>query len=336
MKKRIITLMALVGIVSGCTADNGGYLFVTFRGEATPMTEQIYFMLSDNGRRWKGLNDEEPVLISTLGEKGVRDPYILRSHDGKKFYLIATDLSINLNGDWGRAVNAGSKSLVVWESEDLVNWSEPRLCRVAPDEAGCTWAPEAIYDEEKGEYMAFWASTSERDGEHKHRIWAARTKDFKKFGKPFIYIEKPTTIIDTTIIRDGHTYYRFTKDERDKAITMEKCSSIMGDWNEVDGFSLAHLQGYEGPACFIMEPAMAGKKAKWCLLLDQYSTGAGYQSYETDDISSGDFEKGDRMDFPFEPVRHGSVLALTKAEYDRLKAADKNDKFTVGGEPIDD
>lgn len=330
MKKRILTLLACCIATAGCAEDIGGYLFVTFRGEATPMTEQIYFMLSQNGRDWKALNDEEPVLVSDLGEKGVRDPYILRSHDNKKFYLIATDLSIHLtHHDWGRAVGAGSKSLVVWESKDLVNWSEPRLVRVAPDEAGCTWAPEAVYDPKKKEYMVFWASMISG----KHSIWAARTKDFKEFDEPFIYIEKPTAVIDTTIVKEGDTYYRFTKDERDKAIIMEKCKTIMGDWEEVDGFSLKHLQGYEGPTCFIIEPAFGSRPAKWCLMLDQYSTGAGYQAYETDDLGSGEFEEGDRMDFPFEPpqpVRHGSVLTLTKKEYDRLKQADNKNAFKVG------
>lgn len=336
MKRWIPAWIACWIATTGCAENVGGYLFVTFRGEGSPMTEQIYFMLSENGRRWKALNDEDPVLVSTLGEKGVRDPFILRSHDGKKFYLIATDLSINLNRDWGRAQTAASQSLVIWESEDLVNWSEPRLCKVAPDNAGCTWAPEAFYDDKEQEYMVFWASKTADDGFSKHRIWAARTKDFKEFGKPFVYIEKPNTVIDTTIIKEGDTYYRFTKDEEHKNITMEKSKRLMSGWNDVDHFSLAHLQGYEGPTCFMLEPAAGGKPAKWCLLLDQYSTGSGYQSFETDDLSSGDFKEGDRMDFPFHPVRHGTVLDLTKAEVDRLKAADKNDKFTVGGKPIDD
>lgn len=86
--------------------DVGGYLFATFRGEESLMTEQIYFMISENGRDWKALNNKNPVLVSELGEKGVRDPYIIRSHDNEKFYLIATDLSIHLNPDWKRAQSA--------------------------------------------------------------------------------------------------------------------------------------------------------------------------------------------------------------------------------------
>src|SRR5258708_530555 len=96
-----LLVLALTLLTSGAAlATDGGFLFVTFNSEATPMSEQIYFGLSKDGINWEALNDTKPVLVSTLGERGVRDPYILRSHDGKKFYLLATDLSIHLNRDW--------------------------------------------------------------------------------------------------------------------------------------------------------------------------------------------------------------------------------------------
>lgn len=319
MGQRLLGLVMLFCGTMTFAAEKGGYLFVTFRGEGSPMTEQVYFMVSENGRDWEALNDAEPVLVSDLGEKGVRDPYIIRSPDQNKFYLIATDLSIHLNGDWGRAQTAASQSIVVWESEDLLNWSEPRLVKVADDDAGCTWAPEAVYDTERGEYMVFWASKTKDDHFAKHRIWAVRTKDFKEFGAPFVYIEKPTTVIDTTIIRENDIYYRFTKDERDKAITMEKSKTLMGKWTEVSEFSLKTLHGYEGPTCFMIEPPQSGKPARWCLLLDWYSKGRGYQPYDTTNLAQGQFEEGGRMNFPFHPVRHGTVMPITAEEMGRLK-----------------
>src|SRR5207244_1437646 len=105
------------------------------------------------------------------------------------------------------------KSIVIWESDDLTHWSEPRLVKVAADDAGCTWAPEAVYDEDANDYLVFWASTTRSDNFAKQRIWAARTKDFRAFSKPFIYIEKPNHVIDTDIVRDNGKYYRFSKDE---------------------------------------------------------------------------------------------------------------------------
>lgn len=319
MMKRLFLWLALGVATTGCASNSAaGYLFVTFRGEASPMTEQVYFMTSQDGKDWTALNDAEPVLVSTVGEKGVRDPYIIRKHDGNGFYMIATDLSHHFSRNWTRNVQEGSHSVVIWESENLVDWSEPRLCKVAPEDAGCTWAPEAVYDEEREEYMIFWASTTERDDFEKHRIWAVRTKDFKTFSEPFIYIEKPTTVIDTTIVREDGVYYRFTKDEKDKAITMERSKDLMEGWEDVENFSLSKLTGYEGPTCFVIEPAADGNPAKWCLMLDWYSTGRGYQPYITDELSSGDFKKAEGMKFPFNPVRHGTVIPISDEEMSQL------------------
>jgi hypothetical protein len=322
MKRFTTKLALLIALLTGnhAFAADGGYLFVTFKGEHTPLTEQIYFALSPDGRQWNALSNAQPVLVSLLGEKGVRDPYLLRTPDGQKFHLIATDLSINRNGNWGRAVRAGSKSIVIWDSTNLVTWSAPRLVKVAPDDAGCTWAPEAVYDESRKEYLVFWASTTGRDNFNKHRIWAAWTKDFTTFSPPFVYTEKPWTLIDTTIVSENGNYYRFSKDEQYKSITMEVSTNLMTGWKDATNFSLAKLKGYEGPECYVIKPAAAGKPATWCLILDQYSKGNGYQPFVTADLSSGQFKPGDGFRFPFK-FRHGCVLPISAAEFARLDKA---------------
>ncbi len=325
MIERLLVLLLVFGFCHFAPAEEapakaiGGYLFATFRGEATPMTEQVYLMVSENGQDWEALNDAEPVLVSKVGEAGARDPFLIRAHDSSRVYAIATDLSIHLNGDWGRAQTAASQSILIWETDDLVRWRGPRLVKVAPDNAGCAWAPEAVYDAQRGEYMVFWASKTADDGFRKHRIWGARTKDFVTFGEPFVYIEKPTTLIDTTIVRDGDDYYRFTKDEKSKAITMETSPALMEGWRDIEGFTLARLTGHEGPACFMFQPGQNDQRAKWRLLLDWYARGRGYQSYDTDNLSTGRFSKGATMNFPFHPVRHGSVLPISEEELARLR-----------------
>ncbi len=321
MKNILITIITLMSISTSAIARN--FLFITFKGEQSPMTEQVYFALSKDGLAWEQTNDGKPVLVSKLGEKGVRDPFLLRSHDGKKFFLIATDLSINLNHNWGRAVTAGSKSIMIWESEDLVKWTEPRLVQVAPDDAGCTWAPEAVYDNETQSYLVFWASTTGRDQFKKHRIWATRTKDFATFDKPFIYIEKEHTTIDTDIVFDGKKYYRFTKDEKGKAVTMESADKLSGPWTDKPQFSLGKMTGVEGPQCFLLNPAENDKPATWCLVLDHYARGAGYHAYVTTDLATGKFEALPDMKFPYK-FRHGSILDITPDEFERVKTAFPN------------
>ena len=63
---------------------------------------------------------------------------LFRSAEGDKFYLLATDLSIYYRGGWGsaKATTTGSRDLIIWESTDLVNWSEPRAVAVGTEDAG--------------------------------------------------------------------------------------------------------------------------------------------------------------------------------------------------------
>ena len=63
---------------------------------------------------------------------GLRDPFLIRSPEGDRFFLIATDLSIGRNGDWDRSQRTGSKYLEIWESTDLINWSEQRHVQGLP------------------------------------------------------------------------------------------------------------------------------------------------------------------------------------------------------------
>ena len=127
-----------------------GYLYAFFKRESAD-GEQIYFALSEanDALRFDDLNGGKPVLYSTLGECGVRYPHIVRSPEGDRFYLLATDLRLYVSRDWDRHQRRGSRSIMVWESTDLVNWGEGRLVEVAPPEAGNTWAPEAVWDPEQ-------------------------------------------------------------------------------------------------------------------------------------------------------------------------------------------
>ena len=101
---------------------------------------------------------------------------------------------------------------------------------------------------------------------------------------------------------------------------MEKSPKLMGPWQDVPQFSLAKLQGYEGPQCFPLEPAAPGKQPTWCLLLDHYSKGEGYKAFTTSDLAGGQFAPVADFKFPFR-FRHGSVLPVSAAELARLQAA---------------
>lgn len=118
-------------------------------------------------------------------------------------------------------------------SKDLVNWSQPRAVTIAPENAGCAWAPEAVWDQEKQAFFVFFAPYTEENGEHAHtgklRIYACYTKDFMTFTPTFKYIERTRSVIDTTIVWEDGMYYRFSKNEVTKSIQVENATGFPMD-----------------------------------------------------------------------------------------------------------
>lgn len=309
--------------------DYKGYLFSYFTGEGTPNGEQIYFSLSQGNDplHWQSINNGDPVITSELGEKGLRDPFIIRSPEGDKFYMIATDLKIYGNWNWAGSQTSGSRSIMIWESDDLVNWSEQRMVEVSPKEAGNTWAPEIFYDETIGEYVVFWASKlydSEEDrvsGENYQRMMYATTRDFYTFSEPQVYLDYGYSIIDTTMIEHDGKIYRFTKDERGysssspngKFIFQEVGDSVLDPNFDMirEGIGRGQIDQGEGPAVF-----KSNTEEKWYLFIDEFG-GRGYVPFETTDLDSGEWVVSENYDLPTHP-RHGTVLPITQKEYDAL------------------
>ena len=295
--------------------EYNNYLFVYFVGEGSG-GEAIYFAVSQDGYNWKELNRGKAVLNSTLGTTGLRDPFLMRSEDGEKFYLIATDLCINKDGDWWKAQTAGSTSVMFWESEDLIHWSEQQMLQINNKTAGCTWAPEMYFDKETGEYMIFWASRTRGDGYAKQRIFYTTTKNFVEFAKPKAWINYPYSTIDTTIIEEDGSYYRFTKYEDQARIIMERADSLMGEWTQVDSLILDAQKGVEGPTCFEFHEEDIKNGQRFALLLDNFG-GSGYYMLTTDSLADGEFQKVKGYSLPDRP-RHGTVIRITDEEYEAL------------------
>ena len=294
-----------------------GYLFVHFTGEHKD-GEQIYLALSRDGLHWQDLS-ETPVLKSSVGMQGVRDPFPVRDPKTGRVYIIATDLRIEAGLGWGAAQFDGSRDLVVWESDDLIHWSKERAITVGIPEAGCVWAPEAVYDSEKEAFFVFFASMvkSEGDEHAKQRIYAAYTKDFCEFTPTFQYIERDNHVIDTTILRSGEKYYRISKDETTKRLIMESSDTLLGEFEPVQSAVLEDLAWVEGPEGYLLPD---GKT--WCLVADQFGSGKGYLPMTTPDLGTVDFTilQPEEYDLGRLKKRHGGILAITDEEYDRLAA----------------
>jgi len=297
--------------------NTSAYLMAHFTGEETESGEQVYFSVSLDGLHWKDLNQGKPVLTSTVGEQGARDPFLLRSHNNKKFYIIATDARIFPNRSWTDAATIGSRSLLVWESEDLIDWGKEKRIEVGIPEAGCVWAPEAIYDKEKESYLVFWASNvkESEETEAKQRIYCSYTNDFHTFSPAKKYIERENHVIDTTIIYAEGKYYRFSKDETTKNIYCDSSISLSGPFKKVNFPNLEAIYGVEGPACVYLS-----EQKEWCLMVDRFATNKGYLPLLCPNLETMDFRvlSDNAFDLGKGKKRHGSLLAISQEEYHLL------------------
>ncbi|KAI9737022.1 MAG: hypothetical protein M1834_000611 [Cirrosporium novae-zelandiae] len=322
-----------------------GYLGAFFLGDEP----DVYFYLSSNSDplAFTALNDGDPLIVPTVGTGGVRDPAIVTgggSEEGKKWYIVGTDLDISKT-TWSAAQRTGSLGIYVWESTNLVDWTNERLVTVEDDTAGMVWAPEALWDEDEGKYLVHWASKfvsvplfcyqrdivsfaalkpylySSSDTSHTgtasaDKIRYAYTSDFKTFTDPQTYIDySPASVIDLTILSLGSSSYaRFLKNETATNVFTEiSTDGLFGTWTRPGGSSAIIQKNVEGPAAY-WDNEVDGKAR---LLLDFFG-GSGYAPYESTDVEDGTWTASSTSSFP-SGLRHGSVLPINQTLYDAVK-----------------
>lgn len=148
----------------------------------------------------------------------------------------------------------------------------------------------------------------------------ATTKDFVTFSEPQIWQDAGTSRIDSTVLKEGDEYYRFTKDEGGVTgctdIIQESSTSLLAQldsWKTVASCigRDAGAQAVEGPTAFKSNPGDVNGD-KFYLFVDEYS-GRGYIPLETDDIANPDWKLASSYQLPSSP-RHGTVLPITAAQ----------------------
>jgi hypothetical protein len=268
--------------------------------------EALHLAVSRDGRRWRALNGNAPVLSSPLRTRTMRDPFLFRDRDGR-FHLLSTD---------------GWTSLFVIHavSDDLVRWRDIEALPVMVDVPGArnSWAPEAFLDREKGVYRLIWSSTVSLDGPdglRDHRIWSCETPDFREFGPPSLFFDPEFNVIDATVRHHDGVYVMAFKDERGenrpdtpgKAIRL--CTSTGGcrSFGPVSGLLTPSLS--EGPILFRC-------RGRWMLFYDRYLEGAWGARASVDLEHWVTLARG--VEFP-DGARHGSVVEVEEDLLERLE-----------------
>lgn len=289
----------------------GKYLFCYFVGNE-PEQERIHLAVSDDGYHFEALNKNEPVIIQTKGKQCVRDPFILRGEDGF-FYIIGTDMKSEEG--W-----VSNHALVTWKSEDLINWTDETIIDIRDfgGELATTtraWAPQAIWDSEQKQYMVYWATSTEANDSA--AMYYAYTDDFKTMTEPQILYARPgiqTIDGDIAYNEANGKYYLYFKHDEDQTIAFVASDKLTGPYSDPPVTVSLAPSGVEGSSIY----NITGTDV-WVMIMDEYGKGR-YFAQQTTDFENFTKLKRSDYDFAVNP-RHGSVIAISDAEYDKVVSA---------------
>ena len=311
----LLATMTTACLMSSCKGKDSnepyvGYLFAYFNGNA-PWQEQICFALSADGYNYTPLNDGKPIISSDTiaNKKAVRDPHILRGEDGH-FYMVVTDM----RSSQGWSSNDG---LVLLRSNDLINWTHSAIDfpttwpeRFDRDSLTQVWAPQTIYDPEAGKYMLYYAIGEV--GAHYITYCSYANEDFTEISMPEVLYDHHANTIDADIVYHDSLYHMFFKTEgQGNGIQKATAKALRGEWTPEHKYLQQSNKAVEGSGVFKLIDS-----DEWILMYDCYMNGH-YEYCKSTDLSNFTFVcNSDNTDI-FTP-RHGTTIAITKSEAERL------------------
>lgn len=307
--------------------ETDAYLFVYFTGNRL-YEEQIRFALSTDGYNYKALNNNQPVIssdeISETG--GVRDPHILRSNDGKEFYMVVTDM-VSARG-WD-----SNRGMVLLKSKDLIHWTHKaiNIPNTFPEfkEVVRVWAPQTIFDKDAGKYMIYFSMKTGVNG-YDIIYYAYANKDFTALEtapKQLFFQPESKSCIDGDIIYSDGKYHLFYKTEgHGNGIKKATSEHLTYGWIPEDNYLQQTRDNVEGSGVFKLN-----NSNDWILMYDVYTKGR-YEFCRSSDLQHFSLIQ-DQISMDFHP-RHGTVLPITRKEAARLSAAWSKKPLTDDNYPI--
>ncbi|MBF9141214.1 glycoside hydrolase family 43 protein [Hymenobacter sp. BT439] len=282
-------------------------LFASFRGNGE---DGLHLASSSDGYHWTALRNDQSFLKPTIGkDKLMRDPCIIRGHDGR-FHMVWTT-------SWHE------RSIGYASSKDLIHWSEQQsipVMEAEPTAKNC-WAPEITYDTKNHQYlMIYWATTipgrfpqseTTLEGGNNHRIYYVTTKDFKAYSPAKVLYDQGFNVIDATIQPVGSRFVMFLKDETrepiQKNLRLAFSDQLLGPYSPPSA-PITGKYWAEGPTAIHLN-------SEWLVYFDKY-TEHKYGAVSSTDLKHWT-DVSERLDFP-KGTRHGTILRITRKELARI------------------
>ncbi len=308
----MVRLLLLLFVVQLCTARDW-YLFTSFRrnGETG-----VYLALSEDGRRWTPLANNQPWIKPEHPGMLMRDPYLGQGPDGE-WHLLWT-------WGWTRQETGGGLKIGHASSRDLIHWSPQTEIPLMTDEPAArnAWAPEAVWNPDKREWIVFWSTTipgrfadTEKTGDsgYNHRLYAVTTRDWKTFSPAKLWFDAGFNSIDATVVRDGKRWIMIFKDERktplQKRLRLAFADSAAGPWTNItEPFTDSWVEG----------PSAVKIGDEWWIYFDHYQKPQHYGAVRTRDWKNFE-DLTAQVSFP-EDHKHGTVVRIPESLARTLQA----------------
>ncbi len=312
-----------------------GYLYchMSDKGEWTA------FAVSRDGYHYEDIIGGKPIFDPAKHariEGGTRDAYICRTHDGKGYLMVTTDMSNAKSRTWN---NFGIDLL---RSNDLVNWTSvtfdfrkgPSIF-CDPESPDCykdystisrVWAPQIFWDPsyrwsngKKGGYMIYYSLLNRNEEGYDRMYYSYADETFTKITKPRLLFDWGYATIDADInyLPSDGLYHMLIKKEGGKpGIYTATAKSITGPWSnpvEDDYVSFEGNKKCEGSSAF----QLIGDDT-WRVAYIEYSSRPKHYRICKADKYLRNFSDPVDIEGVTGP-QHGSFMRLTKKEYLRLK-----------------
>jgi hypothetical protein len=310
------TLAVLLTAAARLMAASGDvYLFTYFTGNGE---DGLHLAWSEDGYRWQPLNAGRSYLAPRIGtkEKLLRDPCMARGPDGT-YHMVWT------SGWWEKGIGYAS-------TRDFVTWSEERKLPVMAHEPAARncWAPEIDFDETRGEFVIFWATTipgrfpataEASEDQLNHRMYCTTTKDFQAFAPTTLFYDPGFSCIDATLLRADGKQWLILKDETKfpqpaKNLRLATAATVRGPFGPLS-------VPFTPPGLWSEGPTAVKIGDEYLVYFEAYMQ-HHYCAMRSRDLKTWE-DVTSKMQFPFEGtpqrMKHGTVIAVPRALVDRLR-----------------
>ena len=338
MKRLLMPLclwMGTTAFAQNLQKGDYGYLYchMSDRGEYTA------YALSRDGYHYEDVIGGDPIFNPEEHariEGGTRDAYITRTHDGKGYLMVTTDMCVRKSKVWD---NYGIDLL---RSDDLIHWEsvtfdfrkgasifcDPESPDVYQDWSTINrvWAPQIFWDPhyvwkdgKKGGYMIYYSLWNRAEEAYDRMYYSYADESFTRLTKPRLLFDWGYATIDADInyLESDGLYHMLIKKEGGKpGIYTATAKHLTGPWSEPVEDDYVDFEGNkkcEGSSAF----QLMGDDT-WRVAYIEYSSRPKHYRICKADKFLRNFSEPVDIQGVTGP-QHGSFMRLTKKEYKRLQ-----------------